>query len=152
MCFGNNKEVLDAELWAIAEGFKIARELTVNIHNTPVTIFSDSQEGLTAIGQLASGTSSSYLRNLIYQRTFDLGSNGYFITLGWIPSHVGLMGHDRADQIAEDRARRGGKPVEQWSLTSRKSRMSPSLKSWLGGMKSRLRKGNLGGGDFISRG
>lgn len=88
---GNNKEVLDAELWAIAEGLKIAREITVNIHNTPVTIFSDLQEALTVIRLLTSGTSSTYLRNLIHQRTFDVGSNGYFFALGWIPSHVGLI-------------------------------------------------------------
>lgn len=115
---GNNKEFLDAELWAIAEGLKIAREITVNIHNTPVMIFSDSQEALMVNRLLTSGTSSSYLRNLIHQRTFEIGSNGYFVALGWIPSHVGLIGHDRADQISKDSARKGGKPVEQWSLLS----------------------------------
>lgn len=33
----------------------------------------------------------------------------------WIPGHVGLFGHDRADQSTKDRAYRGGKPIEQWS-------------------------------------
>ncbi len=37
------------------------------------------------------------------------------VTLRWIPGHVGLVGHDKADQIAREKAQRGGKPLEQWS-------------------------------------
>ena len=56
--FGKNKEVLDAELWAMAEGLETARKITLNNDDTPVTIFSDSREALTAIQQLNSGISS----------------------------------------------------------------------------------------------
>lgn len=46
---GKNKEILDAELWAISDGLKMVT--TLNNHNTSVTIFSDSREALTAIRQ-----------------------------------------------------------------------------------------------------
>ena len=58
-------KVLDAELWAIAEGLETARKITLNNNDTPITIFIDSREALTAIRQLTSGTSIPYLRNRI---------------------------------------------------------------------------------------
>ena len=100
------------------ESLEMARKITLNNNNTPITIFSDSREALIAIRQLTSGTSSPYLRNLIYQRNLDLGSNGHFVTIRWIPGHVGLIGHDKADQSAKDKAGKGGKPLEQWSSLS----------------------------------
>lgn len=50
---GNNKEIFDAELWAIADALEITRKMTLNNHNTPMKVFSDSQEALTAIRQLS---------------------------------------------------------------------------------------------------
>ena len=38
---GKIKEILDAELWAIADGLEIARKTTLNAHNRPITIVSD---------------------------------------------------------------------------------------------------------------
>ncbi len=46
---GKNKEILDAELWAISEALGIAEKMPAN-SKTPVTIFSDSQRALRAIG------------------------------------------------------------------------------------------------------
>lgn len=115
---GKNKETVDGELWAIANGLEVARKTTLNSHNTPITIFSDSQEALAKLRQLSSHTSAPYLRSLIYQETSDLESKGHFVTIRWIPSHVGL-GHDKADRSARDKARRGGgETAEQWSSLS----------------------------------
>lgn len=105
---GKKKETVDGELWAIANGLEVARKTTLNSHNTPITIFSDSQEALAKLRQLSSHTSAPYLRSLIYQETSDLESKGHFVTIRWIPSHVGLVGHDKADRSARDKARRGG--------------------------------------------
>lgn len=60
-------------------------------------------------------TNTPYLKSLIYQRTNDLKHHGHPVTIRWIPSHAGLVGHDQADQKAKNKARRGGKPEEQWS-------------------------------------
>lgn len=46
---GKIKEILDAELWAIGNGLKNARKITLNTQNTPLTIFSDSREAFTEI-------------------------------------------------------------------------------------------------------
>lgn len=62
-------------------------------------------------------------------------SKCHSVTIRWIPSHVGLIGHDKADQSARDKSRRGGIPVEQWSsLTYIKKKLieshSPELTRW----------------------
>ncbi len=75
-----NKEILDAELRAIAESLEIARKTTLNTHNTPITIFSDSREALTEIRKLSSYIGSPYMRSLIYQRTHDLRENGHSVS------------------------------------------------------------------------
>ena len=61
-------------------------------------------------------TDSPYLKSLIHQKPSDLKEHGHTVTIRRIPSHVGLVGHDQADQKAKNRACRGGKPEEQWSL------------------------------------
>ena len=57
---------------------------------------------------------------------------GILVTIRWIPSHVGLAGHDKADQSAKNRAYRGGKPAERWSsLTHIRKKMVESRLSEL---------------------
>ncbi len=80
-----------------------------------ITIFSDSREAFMEIQKVNPYTGSPYLKSLIHQRTNDLKHHGHSVTIRWIPSHAGLVGHDQADQKAKDKARRGGKPEEQWS-------------------------------------
>ena len=38
---GNNKEILDAELWAISNALDIAAKKTLNTKGIPITIFCD---------------------------------------------------------------------------------------------------------------
>ncbi len=68
---GKNKEILDAELWAIANGLDVARKITQET-NTPITIFSDSQEALTEIQKVNPYTGSPYLKSLIHQKTANI--------------------------------------------------------------------------------
>ena len=98
-----------------------------NEANTPITIFSDSQEALAEIQKVSAYIGSPYLKSLIHQKTEDLKKHGRSVTIRWIPSHVGLVGHDQADQKAKNRACRGGKPEEQWSsLTHVKQKLIES--------------------------
>lgn len=82
---GKNKDIIDAELWAITIGLETARKLTVNSRPTSVTIFSDSREALTSLGQLSSQARNTYLRSLICQKVSDLESKGRSVTIQWIP-------------------------------------------------------------------
>ena len=107
-----NKEIINAGLWAIAIGLETAEKVILDSHQTAITIFSDSREALTTLCQLSSRTKTPYLRNLIDQKASDLESKGKSVIIRWIPGHVGLVGHDKADQSARERARKGRKPVE----------------------------------------
>ena len=81
----------------------------------PVTIFNDLQEALTAIWKLSFYAKRLYLRNLIYQKTLNLENSSHPVTIRQIPCYVGLVGHDKADQSAKNKARKRGKPVKQCS-------------------------------------
>lgn len=125
---GKNKEILDAELWAIDNAIKMARKNALNNHVIPIKIFSDSQEALTSILQSISHIGSPYLRDLIHQRTLAFKKKGHLATIRWISCHVGLLGHEKADIGAKDRAHTGGRPVEQWSsLNHIKKKLTESL-------------------------
>ena len=112
---GKNKEVLDGKLWAIATALETAKRETRSDLSTLITVFTDSREALATIQRSSSRAGSSYLRSLICQKALELRDNGQLVTLRWILSHVGLVGHDKADQSAKNKAHRGRKPVEEWS-------------------------------------
>lgn len=112
---GKNKEILDAELWAILEALGIARKETINDKDMPITIFCDSQKALKTIQQPPSHQENRVLRSLIYQKAGELQSNGYSTAIRWILSHPGLLGNEKADFIAKIRAERGGRLLDRWS-------------------------------------
>lgn len=124
---GKNKKSVNAELWAISNGLDIARKTTLNCHQTPITVFSDSRKALTTLCQLSSYTNTLYLKNLVNQKTSDQKSKGHSVVIWQIPNHVRLVGHDKADQSAKDKAQRQGNPVEQQSsLTHIKKKLIES--------------------------
>ena len=82
----------------------------------PITVFTDSREALATLQQIPLRSSSPFLRDLICQTTLDWKDAVHLVTIRWIPSHVGLAGHDKADQRAKYRAYKGGKLAERWSL------------------------------------
>lgn len=75
---GKNKEILDAELWAISEALSIAEKILVN-SEMPVTIFSDSQRALRAIGLPFTSQENRFLRSQVYQKTKKLQRTGHHI-------------------------------------------------------------------------
>ena len=111
---GKNKEILDAELWAIWEALGIAEKITANFE-VSVTIFSDSQRALKAIGLPGTSQENRFLRSQVYQKTEKLQQTGHHIQFRWVPGHSGLKGNERANLAARDRAERGGKLTERWS-------------------------------------
>lgn len=50
---GKNKEIIDAELWAILIGLETSGKITLDTHQTPITSFSDSREALNSLCQLS---------------------------------------------------------------------------------------------------
>ena len=94
-----NKEIIQAKLWAIATGLNIAKKNMLKSRKIGITIFGNSRKALNSLGQLSMYTKTPYLRKLICQKLSELEGNGKLITLKGIPGHVGLVEHDKADQI-----------------------------------------------------
>ena len=63
---GKNKEILDAELWAIWKALEIELKETKNTRGIPVTVFCDSQRALEAIKRPLSWKETRFLRGMIY--------------------------------------------------------------------------------------
>ena len=114
MFLGKNKEIVDAELWAILEALDIAHK-TATVRNIQITIFSDSQKALKAIALPSAYQEYRFLRSLIYQKTEKLQSNGHHTTFFWVPGHSGILGNEKADLAAKNRAEKGGRLTERWS-------------------------------------
>ena len=87
--------VFTSELLAI----KTALEWSIkNVHsNNNITIFSDSKSSLQAIQNYNPKNTSTLLQNII-EITTKFKNH---ITLVWIPSHVGILGNEKADKLAK---------------------------------------------------
>ena len=86
--------------------------------NTSVTVFCDSQTALKAIALPPAAQQNRFLRGLIRQKTEDLERTGHRTRFEWVPSHSGLIGNEKADLIARNRAERRGRLIERWSSLS----------------------------------
>ena len=98
---GRNKEIFDAELWAISEALEIAKKLA-SPRTRLVTIFSDSQKALRAIALPRTSQENRYLRSLVYKKTEELQQIGHLTTFQWVPGHSGVIGNEKADLSARN--------------------------------------------------
>ena len=48
-------------------------------------------------------------------KTEKLQSNGHHTTFFWVPGHSGILGNEKADLAAKNRAEKGGRLTERWS-------------------------------------
>ena len=112
---GKNKEILDAELWAISEALDTAIRETSTAHNTLLTIFCDSQRALMTIWQPPLQKENRFLRAQIYYKVEKPKTNGHTVICRWVPGHTDLIGNEKADFAARDKAEKGGRQAERWS-------------------------------------
>ena len=106
---GENKEILDAEQWAISNALDIAAKKTLNAKDIPITIFCDSQKVLRAIEHSSYHKENRFFRGLITKKLKS------YVAIRWIPGHSGQIGNEKADQAARSKAERRGRQVERWS-------------------------------------
>lgn len=81
-----------AELLAIIEALNIS----MNEQCQDVTIVTDSRSAIQAI------TSLNYHHSIVNSIRHNIITSGKRITLCWVPSHIGVMGNERADELARE--------------------------------------------------
>ena len=94
---GRNKEVFDAEVFAIREALRVLNRR--GEAGKRYTIFSDSQAALSRIQHDRTGPGQTLAIDAI-TTAGEIVSRGNNICLRWTPSHEGIEGNERADQMA----------------------------------------------------
>ena len=92
---------MGAELFAINQALHWLRLNQPLILNEDVVILSDSKSGIMALGNHRTRSYSS-ASNQILRLANILKDNLNSLTLQWVPSHVGLSGNEKADELARE--------------------------------------------------
>lgn len=125
---GENKEVLDAELWGISEALKIALRVDISEKARRVTVFSDSQAVIKPLQGSKSNVGQA-LKVQIHNRARQLQTRGREVIVRWIPSDRGIEGNERADKAAKEAATNGRTQTARWSSLSHVTRNMTEAKS-----------------------
>ena len=94
---GTNKEVFDAEVYAICEAVNLLDRREEREQN--YVIFSDSQAAIYRVLHEECGLAQTLARATI-DASRRLRARGNDVTIRWTPSHQGVVGNERADASA----------------------------------------------------
>ena len=100
---GTNKEVFDAEVYAIREAIRLLDER--GEAGQSYTVFSDSQAAIYRVLHEECGPTQALARTAI-DSSYRLRARSSDITVRWTPSHQGVAGNERADALARAAASR----------------------------------------------
>lgn len=92
-----NISIMYCELIAISEALSYA--LTLDTQR--IVVITDSKSALLHLARLPSNYRGTPIALVIVQTIFELLRTNKTIILQWIPSHVGIMGNEKADQAAK---------------------------------------------------
>ena len=67
------------------------------------------------VGKVTIEMTNRFLRSIIHQKAGEFRDNGHPTIFCWISSHSGLIGNEKADLAAKNRAEKGGRLTERWS-------------------------------------
>lgn len=70
--------------------------------------------GQSTIKHPSSHNENRFLRGQIYYKAKKLRNNGRSVVCRWVPGHAGLVGNEKADLEARNRAKKGGNQAERW--------------------------------------
>ncbi|XP_018305171.1 ribonuclease H1, partial [Mycetomoellerius zeteki] len=97
--------VFSAEAYAIYTAITIS----IDLHLRKVTIVTDSKSVLETISSYNNRT-NNYLIPLIKAVLEEAEANGTRIQFVWVPSHKGIAGNEKADNLAKRAIRQGIEP------------------------------------------
>ena len=98
---GTNKEVFDAEVYAIYQALSIFEERDQS--GRKYTVFSDCQPAIRRALSDALGLCQQWARAIIELATRLVGRGNEVLIL-WVPAHVGVEGNEVADGMAKEAA------------------------------------------------
>ena len=98
---GTNKEVFDAEVYALLEAIRLLNDREET--GADYTVFSDSQAAIFRLHHEECGPAQALARAAITAAQ-ELRARGNDITIRWTPSHRGVVGNERADTLAREAA------------------------------------------------
>jgi len=101
-----NTSIFTAEAWALYQSLMLVE----SSDERRAVIFSDSRSVLEALTSYSTKSCSNYLIPLIKSKYHYLAESGFTIQIVWIPSHVGIVGNEKADAAAKRAAIHGRKP------------------------------------------
>ena len=100
---GTNKEVFDAEVYAIHRAVELLNER--GEAGQSYTVFSDSQAAIFQVQHEECGPAQALARAAV-ESSYELRARDNEITIRWTPSHQGANGNERADALARAAAAR----------------------------------------------
>ena len=95
---GTNKEVFDAEVFAILQAVKLLNER--GERGQAYTIFSGSQVAVARIQHSDCGPAQALARAVI-EFSYELRQRDNSVTARWTPAHAGVEGNEHADAVAK---------------------------------------------------
>ena len=92
-----NKEVFDAEVFAVLQAVKLLSER--NEGGQDYMVFSDSQAAVARIQHSGCGPAQALARAAI--ESYELRQRGNSVTVQWTPAHAGVEGNEHAGARAK---------------------------------------------------
>jgi hypothetical protein len=103
---GRNREVFDAELYAIPRATVMARDQASELKRyglKRIVILTDSQAALSRIQHNESGPGQTW-ESAIIQNSIEILIQNIQLDYRWVRGHAGIEGNETADQFAKDAA------------------------------------------------
>ena len=129
---GRNKEIGDAELFALGEAVKHAARHPEDARD--ITVFTDSQATLTRIQDDNEGPGQTLARRIIAWEK-EVFESGRTIEYRWCPGHAGVPGNEEADRVAKAAAAKDTSNLSEaeiemakWTSMSHLHRQSTDLR------------------------
>ncbi|KAF5313927.1 hypothetical protein D9619_013086 [Psilocybe cf. subviscida] len=103
MGLGGRAEVYDGELAALMMGISVAIDEAQKNHNIKhIHLFADNTSAISAIYDPKPKSGQQYKHTFYEKANMFLDSdNSHQLSISWCPSHCGVAGNDRADELAK---------------------------------------------------
>ena len=146
---GTARNTMGAELFALNKALTWLALHSVILTKMKVVILTDTMSGILAMNSYYP-SSHAYTINLIRDKYRNLSAEGFDITFQWVPSHTGVPGNERADDIAKAAHTNNDEIPCHLDKTEVKSLLRASMiKDWQ--QKFDIVKGELHLGDIKSK-